>query len=81
MKVKSMKAYGHYYAGCPKIIGASFKGGKGHRKDSDLHATHGRKCLRSTLGDNIHKSMLGNRPALPQSLELSSPTKEYGTFY
>ncbi|GFX40686.1 hypothetical protein TNCV_1218091 [Trichonephila clavipes] len=39
-------------------------------------ATHDRKRLRSDLDGIVHKSIGGNRPALPQSLELSSPAKE-----
>ncbi|GFX54612.1 hypothetical protein TNCV_792981 [Trichonephila clavipes] len=44
-------------------------------------ATLGRKRLCLVLGGVVHKSILENRPAAPQSFELPSPVEEYGTFY
>ncbi|GFU30709.1 hypothetical protein TNCV_1444321 [Trichonephila clavipes] len=55
--------------------------GKGHHKDSDLHIIHDRKSLHSALCSVFLKSFEGNKPALPQSFELASPTEEYGTSY
>ncbi|GFU69670.1 hypothetical protein TNCV_758801 [Trichonephila clavipes] len=44
-------------------------------------ATHGRKRLRSAVGDVIHKRTGGNRSVLPQSFELSLLVEEHGTFF
>ncbi|GFW60621.1 hypothetical protein TNCV_569671 [Trichonephila clavipes] len=41
--------------------------------------THDRKRLRSALGRVAYKSIGGNRPALSQSFERSSPTEEHET--
>ncbi|GFY18573.1 hypothetical protein TNCV_2397981 [Trichonephila clavipes] len=44
-------------------------------------ATRGWKRLHSVLSSVVHKSIGGNRPALPQSFELSSTPEQYETFY
>ncbi|GFX61492.1 hypothetical protein TNCV_1030811 [Trichonephila clavipes] len=42
-------------------------------------ATYGQKRFRSTLDDVVHKSIGGNRDALPQSFELPSPALDFET--
>ncbi|GFX45622.1 hypothetical protein TNCV_176151 [Trichonephila clavipes] len=49
--------------------------GKHGRKAISDAAPHGRKRICSALGEIIHKSIAGNRPALPQSLLVD----QYGT--
>ncbi|GFY33203.1 hypothetical protein TNCV_1240541 [Trichonephila clavipes] len=40
-------------------------------------ATHRWKRIRSAPGGTVHKSIGGNKPALPQSFELSSSSEHY----
>ncbi|GFY30946.1 hypothetical protein TNCV_1629201 [Trichonephila clavipes] len=55
-------------------------GGRGyHRRIQICIATHGRKRLRLALGGVVHKNIGRNRPVLPQSFELSSPTEQTAT--
>ncbi|GFY35294.1 hypothetical protein TNCV_796501 [Trichonephila clavipes] len=69
------------YEGCIRIIGANFRGGRGHHIIQICTATHGQKHLRSVLGGIVQNSTGVSKPALPQSFEWSSPAEEYGTFY
>ncbi|GFX15650.1 hypothetical protein TNCV_2131361 [Trichonephila clavipes] len=55
-------------------------GGRGHIRRIQICTAPG-KHFRPALGGVAHKSIGENRPALPQSFELSLPAEEYGTFY
>ncbi|GFV15400.1 transposable element Tcb1 transposase [Trichonephila clavipes] len=54
---------------------------RGIRRIQICITTHSRKPLNLALGGGVHKSILGNRHALPLSFELSLPTADYGAFY
>ncbi|GFY09157.1 hypothetical protein TNCV_4663481 [Trichonephila clavipes] len=71
--------YSHAAMDFPGLSGkiSSSRGGREHIiRIHTCIATHGRKRLRSALGDIVHKNIGGKNPALPQSFVLSSPAKE-----